>query len=537
MVWRPRVNGSNPFQKLAEDDTGQTTANQDDDRVSLHSCDSDSQLSTIPAQPSTSQPIAEVIAEVGEVDRSWGSSRDWFINLRDGRRLRLPADLRSPIADIGRNDDAITQKLVQWVSSQRDAIETDEDVGVSEADIVGSNDGSKSVGVLSEYEAAEMIEGNEKNMPMVLTEETECSESAMLAAVSEAWGEFLESAEVIDGVGDARQKELVPLNVEPLAVSFPADVENHGSKDDGSFLRSSGASRGILLMWDSRVVEKLEGAVGYFSVSCKFKNVEDQHVWMFTGVYGPNNVRDRRLMWDELTGIRSWWDVPWCFGGDFNVVRFPSEKVGSSNFSPSMYDFSDFIASNGLIDIPLTGGDFTWSNNREVSSLSQIDRFLYSADWVGDYINILQKRLDRLNSDHFPVALECGNIQRRRRPFRFENMWLMAEGFVEQVRSWWESYQVEGTSSFVFASKLKTLKADLKKWNETVFGHVNAQKQNLLAGLRELDGVADLRPLSNEEKGKRELLTTNLEKVILMDEICWRQKSRALWLKEGGKKN
>ena len=240
-------------------------------------------------------------------------------------------------------------------------------------------------------------------------------------------------------------------------------------------------------------------------------------------------------MWDELTRIRSWWDVPWCLGDDFNVVRFPSEKVGSSNFSPSMHDFSDFIASNGLIDILLTRGDFTWSNNREVSSLSRIDRFLYSADWAEDYINILQKRLDRLNSDHFPIALECGNIQRRRRPFRFENMWLMAEGFVEQVRSWWESYQVEGTPSFVFASKLKALKADLKKWNETVFGHVNAQKQNLLAGLRELDGVADLRPLSDEEKGKRELLTTNLEKVILMDEICWRQKSRALWLKEGDK--
>jgi hypothetical protein len=31
----------------------------------------------------------------------------------------------------------------------------------------------------------------------------------------------------------------VPLNVEPLAVAFPADVENHGSKDDGSFVSQS----------------------------------------------------------------------------------------------------------------------------------------------------------------------------------------------------------------------------------------------------------------------------------------------------------
>jgi hypothetical protein len=57
MVWKPRVNGSNgsnSFQKLAEDATGQTTANQDDDRVSLHSWDSDSQLSSISAQPTSS---------------------------------------------------------------------------------------------------------------------------------------------------------------------------------------------------------------------------------------------------------------------------------------------------------------------------------------------------------------------------------------------------------------------------------------------------------------------------------------------------
>ena len=92
---------------------------------------------------------------------------------------------------------------------------------------------------------------------------------------------------------------------------------------DWMFLRSMGASGGILLMWDKRVVEKVKDAVGQFSVSCKFKNVADQKVWMFTGVYGPNNDGDRRLMWDELAGIHSWWDVPWCVGGDFNVVRFP----------------------------------------------------------------------------------------------------------------------------------------------------------------------------------------------------------------------
>jgi hypothetical protein len=34
------------------------------------------------------------------------------------------------------------------------------------------------------------------------------------------------------------------------------------------------------------------------------------------------------------------------------------------------------------------------------------------------------------------------------------------------------SYMYEGTPSFVFASKLKALKTDLKQWNEEVFRNV-----------------------------------------------------------------
>ena len=37
-------------------------------------------------------------------------------------------------------------------------------------------------------------------------------------------------------------------------------------------------------------------------------------------------------------------------GGDFNVVRSPSERLGAAGYSSSMIDFSDFISINGLID-------------------------------------------------------------------------------------------------------------------------------------------------------------------------------------------
>ena len=144
---------------------------------------------------------------------------------------------------------------------------------------------------------------------------------------------------------------------------------------DWLYLGSDGASGGILVMWDRRVVEKVDEATGHFSVSCKFKNVADQFVWAFTGVYGPNLNKKRRLMWEELTRLITWWDVPWCLGGDFNIIHFPSQRMGAASFTRAMNGFSDFVSLHGLMDIHMEGSLFTWSNS---SSASRLDRFLFS---------------------------------------------------------------------------------------------------------------------------------------------------------------
>ena len=52
-------------------------------------------------------------------------------------------------------------------------------------------------------------------------------------------------------------------------------------------------------------MENLEEAVGHYLVSCRFKNVGDNFEWAFTNVYGPNVGRERRLLWEELSGLHS----------------------------------------------------------------------------------------------------------------------------------------------------------------------------------------------------------------------------------------
>ena len=71
-----------------------------------------------------------------------------------------------------------------------------------------------------------------------------------------------------------------------------------------------------------------------------------------------------------------------------------------------MREFSNFISEQGLIDLSLQGGSFTWSNSREVALKARLDKFLFSANWEDRFPTVSQRRMSRLCSDHFPIVLE-----------------------------------------------------------------------------------------------------------------------------------
>jgi hypothetical protein len=62
-------------------------------------------------------------------------------------------------------------------------------------------------------------------------------------------------------------------------------------------------------------VEKVDECVGWYTLAVLLCNADDNFMWAFGAVYGPNDDGERRVLWDEMAGLMSWWDRPWCFGG------------------------------------------------------------------------------------------------------------------------------------------------------------------------------------------------------------------------------
>ena len=121
-----------------------------------------------------------------------------------------------------------------------------------------------------------------------------------------------------------------------------------------------GASEGIVIMWDSNKFKCIEKVLESSSVKLNFG--EEGSFWL-TSVYGPNKPLWRRDFWLELQDLYGLTFPMWCVGGDFNVIRRISKKLGDSRLTFNMRCFDEFIRESDLLDLPLRNAAFMWLKN------------------------------------------------------------------------------------------------------------------------------------------------------------------------------
>ena len=132
--------------------------------------------------------------------------------------------------------------------------------------------------------------------------------------------------------------------------------------------------------------------------------------FILVNTYGPNNLSRKKQVWDELSSLfLKYKEARIVIGGDFNSIISLYEKSGGlAQLSCSSLDFINWIADQGLIDIPIKNGTFTWNNRRQSSNFiaEKLDRFfILGNSTVGD-LNYQSNILPFAVSDHFPVSLE-----------------------------------------------------------------------------------------------------------------------------------
>ncbi|XP_058759232.1 uncharacterized protein LOC131632500 [Vicia villosa] len=227
----------------------------------------------------------------------------------------------------------------------------------------------------------------------------------------------------------------------------------------------------------------------------------------------------------------------WCLGGDFNEITSRAERLGAGGgFNlRGMEEFREFIASMGVVDIPCVG-KYSWFKDNG-KSMSRIDRFLVSESLIDDWGVINQRIGNRDISDHVPINLNCGDVDWGPKPFRFNNAWINHKDFKEFICNEWAKLKIDGRGDFILFEKLKLLKANIRIWNQEVFGWIDlkvseeATKINVLDNLMLENFDGDIDSLVKARKEATSEFWNNL----ILKESMLRLKSRQLWLQDGDK--
>ncbi|XP_074290614.1 uncharacterized protein LOC141617329 [Silene latifolia] len=294
---------------------------------------------------------------------------------------------------------------------------------------------------------------------------------------------------------------------------------------NGMEVDSVGRSGGLAFLWRREVAcSFISASVHYMD----FKISSQAGVWRVTGFYGWPGVSERHLSWELLRVLARQTDLPWVCLGDYNEILFATEMKGGSRPQWQMNNFRAAVDDCGLRDVPWEGYNFSFDNGQagEANRQSMIDRAMCTGEWLEMFPYAKLFYLEREWSDHAPIKLVLNareKIGGEKRMFRFEQMWVGEEGCEAAVERGVE----RGWGSLV--TILSSCASELQEWKKTNIHKIKrliGQKRKQIAKLNQ--GVR-----GHEQVARRRKLVAEVADLARQEEVYWRQRSRALWLKDG----
>ncbi|KAJ1283813.1 hypothetical protein BS78_03G155500 [Paspalum vaginatum] len=168
------------------------------------------------------------------------------------------------------------------------------------------------------------------------------------------------------------------------------------------FVPSMGASGGMLVAWKGNLFDGELVFPNNFAMSLEFTSLVNDASWRLTNIYAPCTADGKRGFLDWFENIHMPLDLEWIILGDFNLIRKPQDRNKPGGDVNDMMAFKQAISSPGLIELPLTGKQFTWSNKQDDPLLERLDWFFTNNAWTLAYPNTRVETLVMEASDHCP---------------------------------------------------------------------------------------------------------------------------------------
>lgn len=196
-----------------------------------------------------------------------------------------------------------------------------------------------------------------------------------------------------------------------------------------------------------------------------------------------------------------------------------------------MLKFNDAISALALVEIPIKGRSFTWSNMQQAPLLEKLDLIFSSESWTDKYPNTLVWPLARPISDHIPCVIQIGTEIPKSTIFRFENYWMQHSDFKEVVKGIWsQNVQEEGSEKRISA-KFKRLRKGLKIWSKNL-SQLSAKIRTTNPVILLLDSMEEFRPLPTPEWNGRAFLQEHLKFPLKAQHSYWKQRATIRWIQK-----
>lgn len=150
------------------------------------------------------------------------------------------------------------------------------------------------------------------------------------------------------------------------------------------YLPFVGASGGLLVVWNEHHFTGNTILKNDFSITIEFTTKKSGETWTLTNVYGPRQHDLRTIFINWFQNIQMEDDTNWLVLGGFNYIRYPQSRNSEGANIQDMLLFNEAINQLALLEIPLKGRDFTWSNMQNAPLLEKLDWFFYlrSMDFI-----------------------------------------------------------------------------------------------------------------------------------------------------------